>query len=514
MLYHYVKRYLKNKYQQAHGDVVWKPLDDIQFFNHIEKRYSHEDFVKELSEVKEAFRDFFEPVGKIVFRYKEKSGIQFKIFPYIVEPKHSKHLKKIIEIILQNKKYILYPYKGQNDQIAITGKIRRDINRELFHTQESVNTKELIKYAIREALQLSKRDVIIQLKRKYIVKIFEKNSVLHVDVAVPSKREGIANRYNGYTPEEIIESYNTIFVRGDGKITHFLQQTMHNLFQTKLNFRTISNKFYEEQALKIIHTAIEDELSNYGSFEKDYRLGIAGYLMRKHFQEIHELMARELITAIYEKDTNANDFLLYYNGDIVLRNNEKYKIPSIKTEDGRQWNNASLIGICNLWMHAKKKKEKLEQRLSKTEVKLQQLEAKLEDIQPEIQKQDKIIIKVEKQLEIAEKPYKEFQKKLNYLKRTNLDSDEYFVVLSQFTSAEKDVEDLKKTIAEATKKIADIKKVNRITYTEFDFYTAEKKQLLDDIKAQNLNIDSKSSQIDPILRSLSKVLMQRTKKMH
>ncbi len=342
--------------------------------------------------------------------------------------------------------------------------------------------------------------------------MFEENSVLNVDV--PSKREGVANRYNGYTPEEIEESYKVIFVRGDGNIIHFLHGTLQHLLQTKLNFREITNKFYEEQALKIVQTAIEDELSNYGSFEKDYRLGIAGYLMRKHFQEIHELMARELIKAIYENDKNANDFLLYYNGDIVLRNNEKYKIPAIMTEDGRQWNNASLIGICNLWMHAKQKKQKLEHQLSDTEVKLQQLKAKLENIEPKIQKQEKIIIKIEKQLEVTEKLYHELQKKLNHLKKASLDSDEYFVVLNEFTSVEKDVEDLKKTTAEATKKISEIKKINRIAYTEFDFYTAEKKQLLHDIKAQNLNIDSKSSQIDPILRSLSKVLMQRTKKIN
>jgi len=46
-----------------------------------------------------------------------------------------------------------------------------------------------------------------------------------------------------------------------------------------------------------------------------------------------------------------------------------------------------------------------------------------------------------------------------------------------------------------------------------DFYTAQKQELLHGIKAQNLNISSKSSQIDPILHSVAQVLMQRTKVM-
>ena len=73
--------------------------------------------------------------------------------------------------------------------------------------------------------------------------------------------------------------------------------------------------------------------------------------------------------------------------------------------------------------------------------------------------------------------------------------------------------ELKDTINEAKANLKAIKDSNMTTYTEFDFFTAQKKQLLEDIKAQNLNIDTKSAQIVPIIHSIVKVLMDRIKLM-
>ena len=77
----------------------------------------------------------------------------------------------------------------------------------------------------------------------------------------------------------------------------------------------------------------------------------------------------------------------------------------------------------------------------------------------------------------------------------------------------KKIIELKDTINEAKANLKAIKDSNMTTYTEFDFFTAQKKQLLEDIKAQNLNIDTKSAQIDPIIHSIVKVLMDRIKLM-
>lgn len=364
MIYQYIKKYLKNNFSSPTVNFRWDKNKNSSFFKYIEQKYTINEFQKELHEVKQAFKDFFEPIGNIVFKYKD-GILNFKIFPYTVEPKYSIHLNNIVKIIQEHKEAISYPYNGQDNQIAILGKIRRRINFEIQDTKESINQKELIKYAIRVALKLSDRDVVVQLKRKYIVKIFDTNMIAKHK---PQTREGIKNRYNGYEEREIEAAYNDIILRTD--IDTFLETVMLSTFTTHLNFRNISYRYYEQNSLKIIHAQIIKELKNYISLEDDYIVGVAGFLMRKNFQEIHKKMALELINCIYEKDKNAIDFLTYFDGKIVLQDNKKYQVPSILTHNGEKWNATMLISICNVWLSTNKTKQKDEDKLTDIDSKI------------------------------------------------------------------------------------------------------------------------------------------------
>lgn len=515
MVYQDVRRYLKNTFNNPSLKFEWTTLDNIKFFAFIEARYRTEELSREVSEMKEAFKDFFEPIGKIVFRYKDESGVKLKVFPYRVNPKDSKHLKNIIKIINNNRKSIEYPYKGQNDQIAILGKIRRDVNREIADSDESVNKKELIKQAIRIALDLKDRDIVTQLKRKYIVKIFSKNSVLEKeakeDVIVLDERDGIQNRFNGYNHEEIEATYKEVFIKGNIKIENFLKSAMEKVFIEKLDFNRISNYYYESKSLGIIHSAITKELSNYLSLEKDFITGVSGYLMRKHFQNIHEIMAIKLIECIYDKEANAKEFLLHYSGKIILLDKKKYQIPSLETETGEKWNSSSLIGICNLWMNTKRKKIIYEKKLLDINVKIDELEKALLYIKPEKDSQEKVIAETEKKFINVEKHHLEVESKLKYLETTNLNSDEYFAMQKKFEIAKENYLAIKQLRRDAKQNLSAIKDANSNTFSDLEHCITAKNKLINDLRVQDINIDGKHPQIDPILRSIAKVLMDRTK---
>ncbi len=515
MIYQYVKRYLKKAFKEPRADQEWSNLDNLQFFTVVKKRYTLEEFEKEIGEVKVAFKDFFEPVGNIVFRYKEEAGVKFKIFPYRVKPSDSKHLKNIVKIILNNKKYIQFGFQGHEDQIVISGKIRREVNKELFQTQESVKVKDLIAYAIQVALKLSDKDIITQLKRKYLIKLFNKNVVLNIEeeVITPTKTEVKSSKFNGYTTEQIEETYKEIFIKGNANIKYFLKSSMKNIFKNNLNFREIDNKFYEAKSLKIIHQAIAKELTDYIQVENDYLLGMSSYLMRKYFYEIHELMAIELIKCIHEKNVNANSFLLFYNGKTMLIDNKKYIIPSLETKDGKQWNNSSLIGICNLWMNTKKRKEQYEHKLVDNDMKIEEMNKKLAYIQPEKKLQEQIIKETEKKAESIFEAHSELEKKLDYLEKTSLNSTEFFVLEAKVTESKIQVDELNDIINEAKANLKAIIDANQTTFTDLESYTLLKNKLIQDVKVQNLNVDSKSAQMDPIIESIVKVLMDRTRLM-
>lgn len=233
--------------------------------------------------------------------------------------------------------------------------------------------------------------------------------------------------------------------------------------------------------------------------------------MRKHFQEIHELIAIELIELIYDKNRNANNFLLHYDGSVVLINHKKYKRPSLETEEGQQWNNASLIGICNLWMNTKRKRVRYEHKLADTNMKLAEIEKTLLHIKPEKDQHEKEIDTAEAKLDKVQKSHAEVSSRLKYLETTNLNSTDYFKGLENFKKSEEQVRIVKEAKSKAKAKLAAIKDANASTYQDLEFLTSQKAQLLEDLRAQDLNIDSKNSQIDPIIDSIVNVLMQRTK---
>lgn len=513
MIYQYARRYLKNNLKNPKYEDSWTSLNNLQFLSYIKKRYTNEEVTTEISEVREAFKDFFEPIGSIVFRYKEGVGVKLKVFPYRIEPKDSKHLTNIENIIHKNKSSIKYPYQNQNDQIAILGKIRRKINAEIIETDESINKKELVKYAIRIALKLADKDIVVQLKRKFIVKIFEQNTVLESekDVKVPLKKEGIQNRYNGYTIEQIEETYKEIFDNSSTDIKYFLKSVMKVVLTKELDFGVISNIYYEDNALRLIHAQIARELNKYVSLEQDYILGITGFLMREHFHKVHELMVLDILEKIFKQSVNAHKFILYYNGNTVLINNKKFQVPSLETEDGRRWNNTSLIGVCNVWMNNKTKLEKFKHRLMDSDGKIDDLNEALSHIEPEKKVQEDLINEAEKELLELNKHHLQLETKFTYLENTSLNSDEYFEVKEEIAKSFLAIDEVNASIAEGRKSIFTIKNSNLAAYNDLHRLKALKKQLAIDIKSQESNMHTKNTQMVPIMKSLIQALMARQK---
>ena len=377
MIYQYSKRYLKEKYDEPIADFQWKNIDNLNFLSHIRLRYSDEQLHKEIREVKEAFKDFFEPVGTVLFRYTEEYGVRFKVFPYRVNPQESEHLEEIVKLIKKNRKYVQVCYDGQENQVAILGKIRREINALMFDSQESINKRELTKYAIRKSLNLDEKDVIVQLKRIYIVKIFDENTQPE-EIEEPLVSQEAQKSHNGYSKENIKKSYNEIFNKAD--IEEFIQSILLKAFQTKLDFSNISHDYYEKKSLKIIHAQIAKDLSFYSALESDYLAGLASYILREQLYNIHKIMAMKLFEEIYNKNQNATDFILKFNGTIILYGGNKYKLPTLQDANSKPLSSTIITSTAFLYVKIKKKIEELQELIKTLDIKIVTLKFSLDNI--------------------------------------------------------------------------------------------------------------------------------------
>ena len=506
MIYNHVKRYLKEKLSKPNIQQSWGTLDNVQFFNYLYQRYSDKDIEKEISEVKEAFRDFFEPVGTIVFRYSIEDGIRFKIFPYQVDPKNSKHLNTIVSIINKNKKAIIYPYQGKTDQIAITGTIRRKVNLEINSVKESVNKKELIKYAIRKALDLGDRDVIVQLKRKYLVKIFSSNKIIkHLDEDM-QKQKGIANRFNGYSEEEMEENYDSIFNTMDED--EFFKPIMKYIFKNQLDFSQISNAYYEENALRILQKSIAEELINYLSFEEDFIFGLAGYILRKHFYKIHEYIAIELLEQVYKKNQNAKKFLLYYSGKSIVKNNKRYQIPSLETKDGKQWSNSAVLGLSALWISTRikiknhqKKLIELEEKITLAKENYNSVILQIEKLTNDMQAKNDIINQLKQDMKDKDRQL------LSLAEQGKRYNDEEWQLKVKKVDDEKQIKILQNEIRD----IRDELQLHKKSIVGLEQFKKHYKKIQHDIDAVYANMELNIGKVNLILESLTCALMSRSK---
>lgn len=505
MIYQDTKRILKKIDFDNDKVNEWGALDNIQLLNFLTTRYTNDELKSNSSEIKQAFKDFYENKGSIVFRFDPKTGVTFKLFPYRVKAENSKHLNRVIEIIQTNRDSVVYPYNEQKNQIAILGKIRRKINSEISDSDESVNKRELIRYAIKKALQLSNKDIIIQLKRKYIVKIFQKNTYTKINEESMS-HENLntidLGEYKAYY-EEIEEDMN---------IKEFIKGAMEGLFSTTLDFSIIDNSFYEKKSLSLIKSALTIELHEIFAIGEDESIdGFILYMIRENFIYIHELIAIELLQCVAKKVKNADTFLLYYSGKVYVENGKKYSIPSLVNPDGQQWNAISLKSISTLWLNAKYRLEKQSLKMENIDEELLELEKDFNITEKAYKEKQSASIKSNEELRIKQARYNEVKHSLdrqskgamNPIKEVKYDRDasrlakELIRTQNDILSINKEKEYLSIQYNSDSKRLMDCKR--RVTIIK------------EDISQLNSNLNVKSSSFYSILSSLVNALMQRKK---
>jgi hypothetical protein len=506
MIYQDTKRFLKNHLGSAKIDQEWGFRDNLALFNILESRYTQKELSLNTSEIKEAFRDFFEPVCKVVVDFSVEKGVAFKCFAYRVEPKESKHLRSLVNIIQTNHKYIEYPYQGKNDLICLLGGIRRRINQEIVDSHESINKKALIKQAIIQALELSDRDVVFYLKRKYLVKIFDKNLYLSSkeNIAAPRKRDLTTEKFNGFDEEELESHYYMLFE--DIDIDQFLDLVVSEFFVQKISFKTLDGTFFETQALRVIRDVFADELTNHTQENKEYLIGFAGYIFRRHFEDMFVKIAAQILQEIASDNKEAIEFLRYYSGEIILVDGVKYKIPSLEKEDGSRWNVQSAIAISNMWIKTKQKMDKMVVSLKDISEKIKPL-AQTTEVLAQISEQKE---QLKKELSIITQEIEQRKYNTQLIKQFQSDSEEFARQMQQIKAKEsalkQKIEDLNKTQEQITEE-------SKSALTEKKKLELQAKNIQNSINGLEQNLKANSKLYESILSSLANALIKKKQRL-
>lgn len=502
MIYQDTKRFLKKHLKSPRLDYEWGTKDNLLFLKFLESRFSSQELDLAPMEVREAVRDFFEPLCKVIVNFSKDKGIVYKCFEYRTEPKDSKHLEQIIHIIQSNYKHIEYPFQGKNDLICLMGKIRRLINMEIHDSDESINKKKLIKYAITKALNLDSRDVVFYLKRKYLVKIFDKNLYLASkrNIDSPKQRDVSVEKFNGFDEDELQSHYELLFE--DVDIDDFLNLVVSELFIQKINFAKIDTTFFEKYALRAIRDILASELTHYTDANKEYLIGFAGYIFRKNFHYVYLKIASVILEEIANDNKDALEFLKHYSGETILLDGEKYKVPSLEKEDGSKWIIQSAIAISTMWVKTKQKIDKLS--LSSNDI-----DARLSlssDAEIEIEKLEETKNALHQELDTLniEMEHKKFDR--NVIKEFHGHSDAFQIEL---TSMKEKISQVEMSISEVESEIEVMISKNKEAMNEKKKLLILKTKTQNDMNILNQNLKVNNKLYQSILSSLANALTKK-----
>ena len=510
MIYQDVKRFLKRHLQRPSKELEWKEHDNFLLLNFIQSRYSDQQINNNTSEIRQAFKDFFEPIGNLVVRFKNDTGVHYKIFAYRVKPKDSKHLNTIIEIIRNNRRSIEYPYHDREDQMAILGKIRRHINAQIIETDEAVNKKELVRYAIKQALQLDERDVVIHLRKIYIVKLFKKNLHLNPEAKDPKPINKDEKRFHGYNADDLSNHYNELI--SDLDIESFLDNVMALLFAGKLNFDEITNNYYEANVLTLIRYAIAEELKQYVSKNQDYLLGFAGYIFRNNFEAIHERIAIEIFEQVSIKNKNAETFLNYYSGTILVENGNRYAMPELSTPDGKRWNIASITATATMWLRTRHQEKKSVADFQNLEAEYIQVATLYDTTSKQYEQQSEALDKYTQQLGIMQNEIVHARKNFKLKEDGNLNKKETTQISKFVQQSQQKMITIEEKILKTEPMCRDLQnEAKKLKIRYLDLKT--RKQVIElDLRTLKKNLSINSDAFHSVLHSLVQALIQRKKR--
>jgi hypothetical protein len=319
-------------------------------------------------EIKQAFKEYFESVGYVLFKI-SNGKILLKVFPYRIEPQDSINLPPLLQIFSDNRYLIEYNYQDDSDQILIPSKLKSRLFDFLSHIDnEEINKKELARYAVRNFLELEERDIIIIKEKEIFIKRLGINYKRQVS---ESEKNTIANRYNGINEEELEDLYNEFFAKEENK--SFFYYVAKLFVKTYFLEKKISNDAYEQQVFSLMQSIIAEQMNNGYNHDEDFCIGFSGYVFRRHFEEVFGHIANFILTEIAASNEYMMEFLKYYSLNIIVLNGKRYQVPALETENGRKWNVVSMLSIVKLYMKTKISLEKVKKEKQELDSQVQVL---------------------------------------------------------------------------------------------------------------------------------------------
>lgn len=367
-------------------------------------------------------------------------------------------INDIIYLIESNDELIEY----KNNQIIIMSNGLKNAICALIeeNNNEDFDEKDVIKLAVRKALELKKNDIVVIKKQHIFIKIFNK-----VSTNGYNKEE---RRFNGIDKQELEIFYNEHFSKES--IRKFFMIIVKKFVELHFEEQKIDNNMYEKNVYAYIQKIIVEELVIKFDNPIEFLKGFSGYIFRINFNSVFDSIAEYMLNEISMSNEYMVNFLKYYSINIVIVDGVKYKVPELETDGGLKWNVISMLSIAKIYIRTRTSVIKLQKeihtldeqivalfigKLSPTEYnndylkkkqkltdELRYKNQKLEDLLDEVHiiKNNELKEPVKKEIEVAKKAIKTIKKTIEELAKKEISKS----VIDKHLKLEREIESLRR----------------------------------------------------------------------
>lgn len=397
--------------------------------------------------------------------------------------------KEITDIIQENENLVEY----KNNKIIILRKRLRDSIYEIV--SEIENAKEILRFSIKQALELKDSDIVVIKKDQIFIKIFDvekKKKITERDANT------IAGRFNGIDEGELKDFYKEYFSKAESK--KFFNLIVKEFTQRYFLEERIDNDRYEKNVFAYVQTIIMQKLVNEFDYCEDFLKGFSGYIFRIHFNEVFEAIAEFMLNEISRSNDYMVEFLKYYSLNIIILDGTKYKVPLLQTEEGMKWNVVSMLSVAKVYIRTKISIEEIKEYARELDKK--KLEFFVEGVSP-VEYNKECREDRQKLTELLRAEARVLQDMLDDIYGIK-DPKEKEQIRIEIEEKKQEIKDIKKTIENIS-----AKEIKRGVLDKYLKLEREMESILRDIKAQEKILKQNTDSFLSIKKSLVKALISK-----
>lgn len=286
------------------------------------------DYISEhKDEIKEAIEEFFAPLHRVYVQFITKDKFQIVTKVLQDEPHYNAELiQKLVPKIVPFREDLVDDLKTH---VGI--KLKQEMKDEFLSLidKNSNEEKDALKVAIKEALDLDRRDLVIYLSDSIVIKQFQlmgHEKDIHI------------------THDNELDSLKMKLFPTTKDVERVLSETSKHLLTHELDFTKIDNSHFANHYKSAIFTTIFNYLqTNFKELQKTTIEKFSIYFTKINLYYFLENMVEYLLNLLIKRDTHAERFIRYYNGEVEFTQDGKYQKPELIDEDGNIWSPSSII---------------------------------------------------------------------------------------------------------------------------------------------------------------------------